>query len=366
MTLGNGDANYGYNAGLVTNRNPPNSLNTLLTDKDNFGYNQWSILRFAGFNNKGTGATSNVVTYLNTWTDDDRDIICISNPTTPTADGWGGITPETLRSYLQGTNGHRKVDIFMIGFDTYYDEDAASDLKADVLIEFVKTGGILMICSERSASNARFLNRLFGTTTITSNAGRSIGTSYTLGFNPNNTPNSMRPYYCTDTDPILTGPFGNILGRSWGEDASTTQYLLNIPLDSIVIYSGARSINDPPTTTTYPANGITIFRHAQYPFIFIGDGGFNSNEAKTYQATQSGYCPFTLRSTVINGHTYPQYPYFRTNFGPTPAVAADAANFILAVPEGYYRVDNTTFTANAFAWCIMKAEEIRRAGRLNP
>jgi hypothetical protein len=341
MTLGNGTASYGYNFGLPTSRTNATtgytSGNDLLTDKNNFGYNQWSILKFAGFSNLGTSSSANEVSGdINTWVDDDRDILCLE-----TAD-WREMTAQTLESFLKGTNGHRKVDIFMIGFDTPFFRNSNSDdaSKNQVLIDFIKTGGILMICSEETDSNGNFMNLLFGnpSTPIGSAGGAGAGSLYTLGFNPDNTPADMRPYYCKDNDPILAGPFDDIIGRVWGEDASTTRYLTNLPLDEIIVYSGARPIGN----TSQDARGVTIFRHKEYPLVFIGDGGFNSNETRDY--TGATVCPFRLGTKVINGRTYTHYPVLRPEYGSTDSSVA-----------------NSLFTANAFAWCIYKAEEYRRA-----
>lgn len=339
MTLGNTTGPlYSYNAGIVDTRTPPNNLNTLLTDKNNFGYNQWSILRFQGFNNVSTAAFSNFIpTSPNNWVDDDRDIIAMETAT------WRNMSADKLESLLKGTDGVHKVDIFMIGYNTeFYRNNNTSDAeKCAKLVEFLKTGGILMICSEENESNANFLNLLFNNPTpaISSAGGAGAGSNYTLGFNNSNMPADMKPYYCKDDDPILRGPFEDIVGRNWGEDASTTRYVTNLPLDEVVIYSGAREIGN----TTRPANGVTIFRHRDYPFVFIGDGGFNSAEARSYSTVNSGVCPFVLTNKTINGKTYTNYPTYRFNFG-------GAGN----------RVYNTAFTANAFAWCIMKAEELRK------
>lgn len=357
MTLGNTDNAYGYNAGLVTQRVPPNSLNTLLTDKDNFGYNQWSILKFAGFHNLGTAAQANFIpTSPNTWVDDDRDIVALETAT------WQNMSNTKLRELLFGTGSKPKIDVFMIGYSTNFFRGTATapntnDLQLNtVLVEWCKAGGILMICSESSEANRNFMNLFFNGTTnpatadlIGSAGGAQAGSLYTLGFNLANTDAGMRPYYCRDDDPILRGPFEDILGRNWGEDASQTMYLSNLPLDRIVIYSGARPIG----STAELSTGVTIFRSNEYPLIFIGDGGFNSAEARSYQNTFSQICPFTLTSKTINGHVFNNYPNFRLNFGPDSQGAARAGN----------RVYNTSFTANAFAWCILKAEEIRRANK---
>ncbi|MBD8349933.1 hypothetical protein, partial [Dysgonomonas sp. HGC4] len=288
--------------------------------------------------NVSTSPFSNFIpTSPNSWTDDDRDIIALETVT------WQNMSDTKLESLLKGTNGVSKVDIFMIGYNTeFYRTGNASDAaKCAKLVEFVKSGGILMICSEQVTSNANFMNLLFDypSPAIASAGGAGPGSNYTLGFNSTNMPANMRPYYCRDDDPILRGPFNDILGRNWGEDASTTQYVTNLPLDEVVIYSGAREIGN----TTRPAEGVTIFRHKNLPFVFIGDGGFNSSEARTYANVLSNVCPFVLTNRTINGRTFTNYPGFRLNFGGTGN-----------------RVDNTTFTANAFAWCILQAEEFRR------
>jgi len=338
LTIGNDDASYGYNLAWKTLRTNATtgytSGNDLLTDPNNFGYNQWSILKFAGFSNLSGGTYANQVVTPNTWTDDDRDIIGLNTA------GWNGLTGARLGRLLKGTDGKPKIDIVMIGYSTdWYRDSNQSDVdKANALIEFVKTGGILMICSEHSVSNRNFMNKLFGVTNITSTIGAAAGSLYTLGFNPDNTPASMKPYYCKDNDPILVGPFEDIVGRVWGEDASNTYYLNNLPLEEIVIYSGARPIG----STTQSAEGVTIFRHKEYPIVFIGDGGFNSNEYKTYFGT--GACPFRLGTKTINGKTYTHYPVHRPSYGTATTSAS-----------------NAIFTANAFAWCIYKAEEYRRA-----
>lgn len=346
MTLGNTNNTYGYNPGLVSQRNPPNSLNTMLTDKNNFGYNQWSILKFAGFNNLGTAAQANFIPSSNpdAWSDDNRDIVALETTT------WRNMSASKLESLLKGTGGQPKTDIFMIGYDTdfYRNSNAADAARCAVLIDFLKSGGILMICSEANTSNANFLNLLFDNPSpaISSASGAGAGSNYTLGFNNVNMNSAaamnMKPYYCKDDDPILKGPFDDILGRNWGEDASTTVFMTNLPLDEIIIYSGAREIGN----TSRDATGVTIFRHKEYPLIFVGDGGFNSAEARTYWDVNSGVCPFVLTSRTINGKVYSNYPSYRYNFG-------GSGN----------RVYNTAFTANAFAWCIMKAEEIRRANK---
>lgn len=252
------------------------------------------------------------------------------------------MTGSTLQGLLKGTNGKPKIDIVMIGHDTaeyFRTGNTNDDDKAAALIEFVKSGGILMICSERPVSNGNFFKKFFNNSSIGSTGGAGAGSLYTLGFNSDNMPSSMRPYYCKDDDPILKGPFEDIVGRHWGEDASQTVYITNLPLDDIIIYSGARPVGN----TTYPAEGVTVFRHREYPFVFVGDGGFNSNEVRDFTGLTA--CPFRLTNKSINGRVFSHYPTYRT-YGTSTG-----------------RSYNALFTANAFAWCILKAEDYRRENK---
>ncbi|MDR1653964.1 MAG: hypothetical protein LBS01_10050 [Prevotellaceae bacterium] len=330
---------YGYNPGDIAR--PTNSMNAMLTDKNNFGYNQWSILKFSGFNNHTVNnqPPNNWVDAPNTWPDDNRDIIALRTA------AWQNMYGKTLKALLEGTKENPKIDIVMIGYDTeYFRDNNTEDLaKAKALVDFVKTGGILMICAEVETSNRNFIRLLFNNNSIDSKLGAGAGSLYTFGFNSDNTPAGMKPYYCKDNDPILAGPFEDIVGRTWGEDASITRYVTNLPLDEVVIYSGARPIGA-PINDVNDANGVTIFRHKEYPFVFIGDGGFNSNEVRGF--TGLTVCPFTLGIKTINGKKYNNYPMGRTSYGNTTG-----------------RAYNAVFTANAFAWCISQAEAYRRAQR---
>jgi len=350
LGLGNMTSAFGYNPAARTSRSPLNSFNAMLTDENNYGPHPWSIVKYAGLKNATTGTQyfENFIptAQVNSWVDDNRDIIGLD------VDRWRAMTAATLESLLKGTNRERKVDIVVVGYLIEFFRNANADdlAKCQLLVDWVKDGGIMLMYSEQVETNGNFMNLFFNGATsantpaadrIGSAAGAGAGSNYTLGFNSSNTPADMRPYYCRDDDPILRGPFEDILGRNWGEDASTTMYVTNLPLEEVVIYSGARPIG----STAQPANGVTIFRHRDYPFIFCGDGGFNSGNVRNY-TTADNICPFQLTVKNMNGKIYNNYPNVRINFG-------GAGN----------RVYNTSFTANAFAWCIEKAEEIRKSKR---
>jgi len=126
----------------------------------------------------------------------------------------------------------------------------------------------------------------------------------------------------------MNGPFGDIRGKYWGEDASSTTRTVGLPLNDIEIYS---SDADYSQTTPTSTNAITAFRHKYFNLIWIGDGGFNSN----HSGTSNTICPFKLDAN--------NFPTFKTNYGRgTTAKQQPVYNAIL--------------TANAIAWAIRKAE----------
>ena len=134
-------------------------------------------------------------------------------------------------------------------------------------------------------------------------------------------------------------------GLTWGEDASTTYYATNLPLEEVTLYSSNQNISGAGASSTLVENSATAFRHNTLPFVWVGDGGFNSNNTSTAAST---ICPFKLTSKTISGQVYANFPSYRARFGPTAATQI-------------WNVYNAIFTANSMAWCIKRAEELKRA-----
>lgn len=305
MTLGNSNG-YGYNFGGVGTGAGDYSTNKMITDKDNYGPKPTSIVRCSGWTNTG------------------------SNPETTTPGYTGSIVrfddPPVLTvftNYLKGINGFPKVDIVTIGYS-----DVLDDARATALVDFVKAGGILLMFCEDAATNRLVLRKLFNKPDIDITAGAAAGSIYR--------------YANSQADPVLNGPFGNLAGLTWGEDASTTYFATNLPLEEVTLYSA----NKPETDTgrALVENSATAFRHNTLPVIWCGDGGFNSGNNSTGGST---ICPFKLTSKTIGTTTYPNFPTYRANFGPTGATQI-------------WNAYNAMFTANALAWCLKKAEENKR------
>lgn len=94
----------------------------------------------------------------------------------------------------------------------------------------------------------------------------------------------------------------------WGEDASTTNYAINLPLDQVVLYSNNVNV---ASGNAEIMNAATAFRHRTLPFVWVGDGGFTSNDA----GTSNIICPFKLATKTIKGTTFSNYPTYKPNYG---------------------------------------------------
>lgn len=311
MTIGT-SADYGYNLGRVGS-----ASNTMLTDLNNFGPYPHSIIRYSGFKNAGTAYDSNRKTSGN----NTGSIVTFWD-----ADLASASSDAMFSNYLLGTNGYTKVDIVTIG----YAWNGINDNKAQALVDFLNAGGIVLMFCEEPASNRTFLRKLFNKSDIDITAGGPPGSIYR---------------YASITDPILNGPFGNLTGLTWGEDASTTYYATNLPLEEVTLYSSNQNISGAGASSTLVENSATAFRHNTLPFVWVGDGGFNSNNTSTAAST---ICPFKLTSKTISGQVYANFPSYRARFGPTAATQI-------------WNVYNAIFTANSMAWCIKRAEELKRA-----
>lgn len=311
MTIGTSSA-YGYNLGRVGA-----ASNTMITDPNNFGPYSYSIVRYSGFTNAGTAYDSNRKTSGN----NGGNIIAFWETDLNSAS-----SDAMFSNYLKGINGYTKVDVVTIG----YNWNGINDNKAQALVDFLNEGGILLMFCEETASNRTFLRKLFNKPDIDITSGGPPGSIYR---------------YASITDPILNGPFGNLTSLTWGEDASTTLFATNLPLEEVTLYSSNQNISGAGSSSTLVENSATAFRHNTLPFVWVGDGGFNSNNTSTSAST---ICPFKMTTKTINGHVYTNFPYYRAKFGPTAATQT-------------WNAYNAIFTANAMAWCIKRAEELKRA-----
>lgn len=212
-----------------------------------------------------------------------------------------------------------KPDIVIMGYDTYI-----TPANATLLADYLNKRGVILCYNEGGGGNV--------------GSGGAAGELMRAVFNDNTISqghpviiNSAGAVYALPSidDEVLNGPFGNIKGLQWGDDASQTAGLVNLPEDKIIVYSTGYDMSN--NIDTY-VNRITAFRHKTLNLIWVGDGGFFS-----YSATdpiRSAY-PFKLDGNKL--------PKPKPNYG-----SADA--------RPRYNVYNAIFFANALAWAIKQAE----------
>lgn len=218
----------------------------------------------------------------------------------------GSASPSTAN--LQNWLINDPVDIVVLGYPW-----TMTEAEADLFTTYLSNKGVVLAFSESNTGNQRLMRNIFNDNTITSGSINAAGALYKLPLL---------------NDEVLNGPFGDVRGKFWGEDASMTSYVQGLPLSDIDVYS-----TDSDYSQTNPggtAGRVTAFKHKSLHLIWIGDGGFNSN-----CGTSNTICPFNVDGS--------NRPIAKPGYG--RGVAANRAE-----------VFNSQFTANAFAWATKKAE----------
>ena len=270
LTIGSDPDGYGYNwSGNAAS-------NKLITTNTNYGELINSVIKYEGFNNN--------INVIN-----------------------GGVDPNAsqLRNWLLGPE---PVDILVLGYIWTMTEE-----EADIITEYILKRGVVLAFSESLAGNRRLFQNLFNDINITSSLINAAGALYKLPV---------------VDDEILNGPFGDIRGKYWGEDASQTCRVTGLPLNDIDIYSYDVDYSQATPVST---GAITAFKHKQFNLIWVGDGGFTSS----HTGTSGTICPFKLDTN--------NFPIPKPNYGRRTTAREQP-------------VYNSIFTANAVAWAIKKAE----------
>ena len=173
---------------------------------------------------------------------------------------------------IQVQNACNNSDIIVISYSY-----SSSPTQTTMLANYVKNGGVLVALWESSPSIASLLNAIFGVSSITSGSINGAGAIYQINPGVNNL--------------VTNGPFGDLRGKQWGEDASSTSYIdiTALPAGSYTLYStGANMTNNGGN-----ANYMTSFSLNNYNLLFVGDGGFLSSADALGDMTA---CPFRLDS----------------------------------------------------------------------
>lgn len=261
------------------------NLAAMIKNEDNFGLKPYSIVKFRG------------------WTKDSKHL---------------GDSPDfnTVKNALLGSN---PPDIVITGYVGDISEQAAN-----YYAEYLKKGGVMLVFLQDAQVN-RLFSGLYPNEKIVARYVTGVGAAGAV-------------YKLNDlNNTIVNGPFGDIRGEYWGEDASTTTGIVSgIPLSDIEILS------------TAPNGDITAFKHKKYNLVFVGDGGFNSSTVSN-GVTNGNYpgntsYPLYLGSVTLGDHKYPLYPVPKPGYG----------NDVVGLRQ--FSVYNSVFTANAVAWAIQTAQ----------
>ncbi len=258
----------------------------------------------------------------------------------------------TLQGYFTGTSTSdgRPVDICIIGQDVYM-----QDVDAQIFADYVNRGGVLIVFNEGNGyynAGAQYprgtitnlMKAIWGSPANTTIA--DFGFSRRVNYAGDDADGYQGAIYSltNENDEILNGPFGDVRGKQWGEDASWARAVKNIPREDIIIYSYAASlmVDDQTNEAT---ELITAFRHRHKNFVYFGDGGFVSSTVNASGApTQKSktICPFWFQAGTF-------IPVPKPNYGESayPTVGADKQR---------YDVYNSTLYCNIIAWALIQSE----------
>jgi len=221
----------------------------------------------------------------------------------------------TAANVVSALTGPTPPDIVVIGY--LYDGNASAANVVQAFATYLQKKGVLLMFCENPTFNQNVMNAVFGGGSVTSAAqdGNALGARYQFPM--------------LNTDPVINGPFGNLGGLFWGEDASTTSDIHTISSNissQVTVYSTVEG-----NVTT--AGNITAFKHNSLNWIWVGDGGFNS----CYDHISTTICPFLIQQTP------PYIPVIKPNYS--------GSNTGMGAGPVY----NSIFMANALAWALDRA-----------
>ncbi|MCA5004403.1 fimbrillin family protein [Sphingobacterium bovistauri] len=225
------------------------------------------------------------------------------DPTTPSKGVWKGgnfntddktenwllanSAAATLLAKIEPSDASKRPDIIIFA----YDQVSLPTTVSDALLRFVNAGGVFIWMNEfHDPTIPLFLNKLFGTdqplvadNPIKVHGFGDGGAMYRL---------LSKTDGIADGNRVLDGPFGDARGKLWGEDASVTHGVTGLPLNKVEIYSYGQAVNRLPNATN--ASYVTMFRHTEKNFFFLGDGGLISYDG----AVSPTACPFDYNPTT--------------------------------------------------------------------
>lgn len=212
--------------------------------------------------------------------------------------------------------------------------------RAAIVVNFLKEKGVVVMVEHDFVYLEAFFNALYNNNIELEfyNTGGSLSTSYLLGDIPN--------------DPVLNGPFGDLVGKSWGAEGLTyytptrpsrgaqLHSIVGIPESDILIYNNGLSADDGSysgSAGSYkPLKGAVIFKHLKYNLFVIAFDGFNLG---VDDASSSNYYIFDAFNIDIKDGTYRPIP--KLKFGNS---------------TNNQSVYNSAFWGNVMNWAFYSAE----------
>ncbi|AYN00571.1 hypothetical protein [Chryseobacterium sp. 3008163] len=226
-------------------------------------------------------------------------------------EGFTHLTPADGAPAIAAINA--KPDIVITGYP--YTPNAA---EITALVDYLNKGGVVIAQLEGAASIQSLMRSLFANPQINVNGRNGGGAVYPM---------------INISDEILNGPFGDVRGKNWGEDASATASIDGISEAFITSYTGSSAIN---STSVFA--GTTMFRHKNLNLFYVGDAGFLSN--------------FNANGTIASNTAYP----FATNTSNFPVAKTAYGTTGNGNAAGSMAVQNSIIFANVVAWAIKQAE----------
>ena len=234
----------------------------------------------------------------------------------------------------KGNNG-KLADIVYIAFPAFFETPTSR-----LLVEYLDMGGVIVAFIE-NASIQHLAGQLFNTSISYSENLNPAGSIYPFPAHPSNLLNEndlQNVLSKLEGDPILNGPFGDIRNKQWGEDASYTVNLRNVPNSpNLTIYSSSRNIS--PTPPVGNMDYVTAFKYetTNRNMVWFGDGGFMSSEDGI---------------PTISNTLHPLY-WDTSTFFPIPKPVYGS------VANNRMPVYNSIAFCNIMAWAINKSESLR-------
>lgn len=230
---------------------------------------------------------------------------------------WSTSNVNTAANYLNGSfTGGQQPDVVL-----YFAYGAAPNAAiTTALIDYINKGGCVIYGSADNTSAAVniLMSGIFGMTT----AQAQVAGGPTVDDNTYQVVN-------LPNDPVINGPFGNVSGRHWGEDNSSTGSVIMtaLPSNSVQIASAYNPYGKPAVNPEYSI----IWYNDNKNFLYFGD-----SVATTTSVSQQNDYP----SSYTTGG-FPQSKFYG-NY-PQPSGA----------PSQY--VYNSALELNSVAWAIKKA-----------